>query len=341
MRRARLSKTVRALVGVMTVTVVSTFALASTSAVSAVGSEIFLNPGVIVASPGRIWVGNNSGNSITEINSANGDLVRKVTTRAEKSLRSNAMVVSGSHLWATAKYSIGEFNLSDGSLVRVIDKTADEFNAPDEITVQGSHVWVLNSQTAPHLTELNESNGSLIKVVLVPNAHAFVVIGRHLWMANPLPASQSTITEAKTSDGSVVRTLKAPVLGLKTASALVTSGNRLWVTSGNSNEIAEINSETGKLIRRIKLPFAGLTASTTLIASGPHLFMSTFSVQGVVFEVNQSNGAVVRVFKTPASQDYEGSSAIAVAGNTLWVGGRKIGVDEFDVTTGALIRNIK
>jgi outer membrane protein assembly factor BamB len=341
MRRARISTTVRALVGVMTVTTASTFALASTSVVSAAGSVIFLNPAVIVASPGRMWVGNSSGNSITEINSANGELVRYVTTRAEKSLRSDAMVVSGSHLWATAKYSIGEFNLSDGSLVRVIDKTADEINSPDEIAVQGSHVWVLNSQTAPHLIELNESNGSLVKVVLVPNAHAFVVSGRHLWTANPLPASHSTITEFKTSGGSVVRTIKAPVLGLKSATALVTSGNRLWVTSGDSNEIAELNTETGKLIRRIKLPFAGLVASTTLIASGSHLFMSTFSVHGVVFEVNQSDGAVVRVFKTPASQDYQGSSAIAVAGNTLWVGSRKFGIDEFDVTTGALIRNIQ
>ena len=341
MQRARVFKTVRALVGVMTVTIASTFALASNSVVSAVGSEIFLNPGVIVASPGRIWVGNNSGNSITEINSANGDLVRKVTTRAEKSLRSDAMVVTGPYLWAAAKYSIGEFNLSDGSLVRVIDKSADELNAPDDIAVQGSHVWVLNSQTAPHLTELNESNGSLVKVVLVPNAHAFVVSGRHLWTANPLPASQSTITEFKTSGGSVIRTIKAPVLGLTSATALVTSGNRLWVTSGDSNEIAELNTETGKLIRRIKLPFAGLTASTTLIASGSHLFMSTSSVHGVVFEINQSNGAVVRIFKTPASQAYRGSSAIAVAGNTLWVGGRKIGIDEFDVTTGALIRNIQ
>ena len=341
MRRARISTTVRALVGVMTVTIASTFALASSSVVSAAGSVIFLNPGVIVASPGRMWVGNNSGNSITEINSANGELVRYVTTRAEKSLRSDAMVVSGSHLWATAKYSIGEFNLSNGSLVRVIDKTADEINAPDEIVVQGSHVWVLNSQTAPHLVELNESNGSLVKVVLVPNAHAFVVSGRHLWMANPFPTSRSTITEAKTSDGSVIRTINAPVLGLKSATALVTSGDRLWVTSGDSNEIAELNTVTGKLIRRIKLPFAGSAASTTLIASGSHLFMSTFSVHGAVLEVNQSNGAVVRIFTTPLSQAYQGSSAITVTGNTLWVGARKIGVDEFDVTTGALIRNIK
>jgi hypothetical protein len=69
--------------------------------------------------------------------------------------------------------------------------------------------------------------------------------------------------------------------------------------------------------------------------------MSTSSIHGVVVEVNQSNGDVVRVFNAPASQDYQGSSAIAVSGNTLWVGSRKIGVDEFDVTTGALIRNIK
>jgi outer membrane protein assembly factor BamB len=341
MRRARISKTVRALVSVMTVIIASTFALASTSVVSAVGSVIFLDPGVIVASPGRMWVGNNSGNSITEINSANGDLVRKVTTRAEKSLRTDAMVVSGSHLWAAAAVSIGEFNLSNGSLVRVIDKSAAEINSPAEVAVQGSHVWVLSSQTSPHLTELNESNGSLVQVLLVPHAYAFVVSGRHLWMANPFPASQSTITEAKTSDGSVIRTIKAPVLGLKTATALVTSGDRLWVTSGDSHEIAELNTETGKLIRRIKLPFAGSAPSTTLIASGSHLFMSTFSVHGVVFEVNQSDGAVVRVFKTPASQDYKGSSAIAVSGNTLWVGSRRIGVDEFDVITGALIRHIQ
>lgn len=61
-------------------------------------------------------------NSVTELNSSNGALVRVINAKAEGLNGPQAISVSGSHLWVTNFNfePITELNAGDGSLVRLI-----------------------------------------------------------------------------------------------------------------------------------------------------------------------------------------------------------------------------
>ena len=340
MRRNLLTKSMRASFIVTAALAASMLSFGVHNAESAGIAEPNFAPSAIALSPGRVWLGDLQINQVTELKSANGQVVRYISSSRVPHLESNDIQVSGSDLWVALPKLVVEFNSSTGTLVRVIKIPSGDNGATAGLAVEGSRVWLL-TQGIPssYLTEFNTSNGSLVKVLPVSGtANDFTMNKRHLWVTETSTGNWGII-EYKSVDGSVVRTITgAQDLGFQYPSVVTVSGNRLWTTNGESPYIAELNASDGSVIRRIRLPFIGIGNFSTLVVCGPNLFMSTQSSHGLVIEVNKANGKLVHVFKVPARQDFLSPNRIAVSGDTLWVSNGGEYLDEYSCITGALIR---
>jgi ligand-binding sensor domain-containing protein len=340
MGRKLITVSVRALCGLTVVLAASIFGFSGSNAGSAGVAEPNFSPSGIALSPGRVWLGDLQANQVTELNSANGQLVRYISSSKVRNLESVDLQVSGSRLWVALPKSVAEFDASSGSLVRVIDNPSGDRGFTAGLAVQGSRVWVL-TQGIPssYLTEFNSSNGTLVRVLAVAGtADDFAVTKRHVWVTESSPGTWG-IVEYNKVDGSVIRTITAAQnLGFQFPSVVTVSGNRLWTTNGQSPDIAELNTSDGSVIRRIQLPFVGIGHFSSLVVDGPNLFMSTQSSHGLVIEVNKSSGKVVHVYNIPARQDFLSPNHIAVSGNTLWLANGGEYLDEYSCSTGTLIR---
>jgi hypothetical protein len=288
-----------------------------------------------------------------------------------------AMAVSGGNVWVVNEVgnSITEFNALTGSQVRVVDAKADAFHHPDGIAVQRSHVWVTNSNeqlgmgggnydTARYssVTELNESNGSLVRVIdargdrlLEPGPIA--VSGSHVWVLNQNASSFSPSTpgtaliELNATTGSLVHVFKTNVDGLYTPLNLTASRSDVWVTNvgGPVRSVTEINSQNGSLVRIIKATRGQLGNPDGIAVSGAYAWVVNIrDTDNSIAEMKVSNGSFVRVIKARAD-DFNGLWGIAAQRSHVWVtngegyesGGNTNTVTELDARTGSLQRVIK
>lgn len=87
------------------------------------------------------------------------------------------------------------------------------------------------------VTELNASNGSLVRVLTnasykfnEPIAIAFD--GTHLWIGN---ATGNSVTEVNASDGSLVRVLTSSGYGIQSPFGIVYDGAHVWVVNSGGN----------------------------------------------------------------------------------------------------------
>ena len=156
----------------------------------------FNHPDAFASDGTHLWVANEGGNSVTELNLSDGSLVRVIAGSSYGLYFPIALASDGTHLWVANLYddlatntgrSVTELNLSDGSLVQVIRSTY-AFNFPSSLTSDGTHLWVANSG-GNSVTELNLSDGSLVQVISDPSFGfngpvALIFDGTHLWVVN-------------------------------------------------------------------------------------------------------------------------------------------------------------
>jgi len=288
-----------------------------------------------------------------------------------------AIAVSGSHVWIEnmAGNSVTELNAKTGALVRVIDAKSDAFHHPDGIAVQGSHVWVTNGNQEfgmgtsnyplaknSSVTELNASNGSLVRVIDANTDHLLApgpiaVSGSHVWVLNANTAQSATSTpmnaliELNASNGSLVRIFKTGVDGLNGSLNLTATRSDVWVTNAYpyDDSVSEINSTTGSLVRVIRPTAGELLAPDGIAVSGANVWIANIREgDNSVTELRTSNGSFVRNIKARAGK-FNGLLDIAAEGRHVWVtngngyesGGNTNSVSELNATTGSLVRVIK
>src|SRR6185437_6985095 len=121
-------------------------------------------PNSVTAAGGRIWVTNASGNSVTEINAANGAVVRVISGAKYQLRQPIALTYDNGAIWVVnaAGNSLTEISAADGSLVRVVSAAADHFSQPIAVAGDGTDLWVANS-TGNSVTELSASDGTLVR----------------------------------------------------------------------------------------------------------------------------------------------------------------------------------
>jgi DNA-binding beta-propeller fold protein YncE len=223
----------------------------------------------------HVWIANGNGghgNSITEINASNGSLVRVIkfipnpATGEEGMIDPNGIAVNKTQLWVTTAEGdpLIEFSALNGSELRIVGTYLD---APEGVVVNGSHVWVTNLEShnaglEGSVTELNALSGSLVQVFHSPadgfnGPEGIAISGADVWVLNTSTTVNTdsgpwSITELNSSDGRLVRVIRAPKYGFDHSSAIAAVGSKVWVTNGGSDTVTELSSTDGSLIRIVK-----------------------------------------------------------------------------------------
>ena len=288
----------------------------------------------------------------------------------------DAIAVTTTDVWVAnfLGNSVSEYNSKTGSLVRVIDAKADGFHRPDGIAVSGTHVWVSNGNRElgmgtldyplarySSVTELNATNGSLVRVIKAPADHLvepgpIVVSGSNVWVvnlnatANADSSSAVTLVELSAADGSLEHLYTANQDGLSGVLNLTATKSDVWLTNavGAEGSVVELNAQSGSLVRIIKAKKDALIAPGPISVDGSHVWIANIRTRkNSVVELNSKSGSLVRVINTPAD-DFNGLLGIATNGSRVWTtnskgassGGTTNSVVELNAGTGALVRII-
>jgi hypothetical protein len=214
-------------------------------------------PTSMAVSGDHVWI--SSPLDITEYDLANGSWVRTFDMyTGSQTGQTKTIAVSGSQVWVTNTYenSVTVFNAESGALIRTIDAPADHLVDPKGIVIAKSHVWVVNSSGAAgsdtrfgSVTELNESNGALVKVVSFQTNKmiAPIIVSVHrdvLWVAN----GEGSVAELNMSSASVKKYLTTTT-GSTQFTAMAVGNSHLWLTGANTNSVTE--SYASSIVRLI------------------------------------------------------------------------------------------
>jgi hypothetical protein len=334
---------------------------------SASARHHFDNPGPIALCADRVWVINLSNNSVTEINETTGAVIQVLDSSAFAFAEPVALGCGGDHLWVVSQGALAgkgdavtEINATSGHLIRVVSNPANEFDSPDAIAAGGSHVWITNGATPAQppafggatgnsVTELNASNGSLVRVISDPKdkfsyPDAVITLGTHVWVGNSLGNS---LTELRSSNGSLVRVVKIKgPRATKGVGSLNDSPQSLSVTGSNflvqtGNSVRQLSGTKGTQLRDVTTVAKPKNGYCAVAANGADVWTATCAVPGSVSEINIASGARVKVINA-ASDDLGQGQGVAFTARDVWVASWYYSaVVELDMTTGSLVRLIK
>ncbi len=284
--------------------------------------------------------------------------VSAASTKTPEFLVPRAIAADGSHLWVTNEGSntLTELNASNGSLVRVINAKVDQLEHPGAIVAYGPHVWVLSGISGAKrimarawITELNASNGSLVRVINARSYgfdensnHSLALSAKDLWVAN----GNNSLTELNTTNGALVRIINAKADEFNAPTAIAVSGSKVWVVNSLGDSVTELNASNGSLVRVINAKADEIKGPSDIAVSGSKVWVTSsnndaYSTFNAVTELNATNGALVRIISAKAD-GLDSPANIAFSGTHAWVvnfGNNSI--TEFSATNGSLIRTIK
>ncbi len=171
--------------------------------VSGIGGLIVLpGPSAIASDGTHVWVANSNGNSVTELSSSTGALVRVIRGSSYGFDYPEGIARNANHVWVVNSNgnSVTELSASTGALVWVISGSSYGFDDPVAVASDGSHVWVANVY-GNSLTELSASTGALVRVIS-GSSYGFddpvgvASKGSRVWVAN---SNGMTVTEFSAS----------------------------------------------------------------------------------------------------------------------------------------------
>lgn len=140
----------------------------------------FSFPASATVTGAHVWVASDLGDSMIELNTATGGLVRILKGQKFGFDAPDQSVFDGTHLWVVNDFgdSVTELNAATGAVVRVIRKLG--FSEPGGISSDGSHVWVTNGDTVIELNAATGSGGAGTVRAEVPlRRSGWSLLGRH------------------------------------------------------------------------------------------------------------------------------------------------------------------
>ncbi len=206
------------------------------------GSYGFRFPTAVAFDGTHIWVANFN-NSVTEINAADGSLVRTITGGFFKFLEPTALAFDGTHIWvADYNNTVAEINAADGSLVRTLLGGSYKFFEPSGVAFDGTHIWVTN-QGNSSVTEINAADGSLVRTISggsygLKYPYGVAFDGTHIWVTN----DANSVTEINAADGSWVRTLSGASYGFNQPDGVAFDGTHIWVANAGNSSVTAVNA---------------------------------------------------------------------------------------------------
>jgi hypothetical protein len=311
------------------------FGTVSVQAAARVASSAleFDAPSGLAFGGGNLWVTNQSGNSVTEINPSSGAWVTTLHSSSYGFNSPTAITQSGPDLFvANSAGSVTEIRASNGALVRVIAGRQFHFSDPVAIEAAGSKVLVLNAgrtgsnPVAGSITEITTRTGALARVVsgarfAFSYPQAFTVSGPYAFVAD---AADNSVTEVRIVNGALVRVVAQQ--GLSWPDGIAVSVGNVWVADSGSNSATEINAANGQVIATDTDSDAayGFGHPSVVIGSGGTVYVaSPLGTSPMVTSLSSASGQPSwYMCNTNGPYYFSLLSAFAISGGDLWVASR-------------------
>ncbi len=284
----------------------------------------FKYPWALALAGDGLWVANQHGNSVTELNASTGKVVRIISGGNYGFDKPSAIAVAGGFVWVAnfGGNSVTVLNAGDGSLVRVLAGANYGFDGPDSMAVYGSDLWVSNvagSGKYGSLTEINTSDGTTIRTLTWKQAvfatpEALLVNGNHLWIA-----SLGGVTQDNASDGSYGQLFQKGY-NFNEPDALAAAGGSIWVDNAggtNGGSVTQMSASDGTWVRTLAGGSYGFAYPGSITSDGTHLWVGNANGDSVT-EMNVTDGGWVRTL-VGGKYDFKYPAAILVGGGHVWV----------------------
>ena len=269
-----------------------------TSLASATSSALeFNSPSGLAFGGGHLWVTNEAGNSVSEINPSSGSWITTLRSSNYGFNRPTAITRSGADLFITnAVGSVSEIRADNGALVRVISGPQFRFADPVAIEATGRTILVLNagrSNGAGSITVISTRTGSLVRTVsgshfAFADPVALAVSGPNVFVADK---GNNSMTEVSIARGRLVRVVSQQ--GLSAPDGIAVGAGHVWVSDSASNAATEIALATGAVIatETDSNGSYGFGSPSAVIGSGGNIFIaSPFGASPMVTKLSASNG---------------------------------------------------
>jgi DNA-binding beta-propeller fold protein YncE len=308
-------------------------------------SAVFDEPWSICSNGTNVWVPNNLGNTVTELNASTGAVVQTLSGSNYALYFPQAVSCDGAHVWIVSQgpntadpnsARISEVDGSTGALVRVIQGASFGFDGPEDISSDGTDVWVVN-QNNNSVTEIDAATGNLVQS-LSDSSYGFDYPkrissdGTHVWVSN----ANNSVTEIDASSGALVGVLSGSSLGVNGTFAINSDGTHVWVPSQST--LAELDASTGALVQVISGSNYGFNNPNAVSSDGTHVWVANSN--NSVTEIDAATGALVRVI---SGSSYAFSSPYAISSDSshVWVVNfNNNTVTEIDAATGVFVQVI-
>ncbi len=260
----------------------------------------------------HIWVANEGGGSVTELNASDGSKVGTFTAAGDISFPIG-LAFDGAHIWVANVGSVTELNASDGSKVGTFTAGGD-IHRPTALAFDGAHIWAANN-TGNSVTELNASDGSKVGTFTaggdINDPIGLAFDGGHIWVANN---GGSSVTELNASDGSKVGTFTAGG-DINKPEGLAFDGAHIWVANFGGGSVTELNGSDGSKVGTFTAG-GDISGPFGFAFDGAHIWVANYG-GGTVTELNASDGSKVGTFT--AGGDMSAPNGLAFDGAHIWV----------------------
>jgi hypothetical protein len=325
------SRTVRAagwLSGLVALATCAWIFPSTVGATSLTSGREFDYPSGLVFAGGHLWVANEHGNSVSEINPSNGDWMASLTSGPYGIDAPTAIAANGPDIYvANSVKSISEIDANTRKLVRIIFGTEYQFSKPVAITVAGGRVLVLNAGTnAGSITEFSAQNGLLLKTIsgsrfAFDDPTAFTTDGQDVYVADK---GNNSVTEVNMVSGRLVDVIAQQ--GLSEPDGIAVEDGRIWVADSQDNAATEINAANNAVLSTFTDAEAqyGFGDPATVIAAAGNVYIATpYGTSPMVTKVEATTGTPDWFMcNTNGPYYFSELSAFAVQGNNLWVASR-------------------
>jgi len=300
------------------------------SGLSASSTLEFDSPSGLAFGGGHLWVTNEAGNSVSEINPTSGSWITTLNSARYGFRQPTAITRDGAYLFvANAAGSVSELRASNGALVRTISGSRYRFADPVAIEGAGSLVLVLNagrSNAKGSITEIRVSSGSLVRTVsgasfAFADPTALAVSGSVVFVADK---GYNSVTEVRIANGRLVRVVTNQ--GLNAPDGIAVEDGNAWVADSGSSAATEIATATGAVITTVSDADGsyGFWTPSVVIGSGGNVYVATpFGSSPMVTKVSATSGQPSwYMCNTNGPYYFSLLSAFAVSESDLWVASR-------------------
>jgi len=326
---------------------------------SGAASLEFDSPSGLAFGGGHLWVTNEAGNSVSEINPSNGSWIATLSATNYGFSRPTAIVRSGANLFITnAAGSVSEISAGSGALVRVIAGPKFRFADPVAIEAAGRTILVLNagrSNAVGSITMIDTRTGAFVRSVSgarfsFRNPVALAVSGPDVFVADK---GSNSVTEVNVAQGRLIRVVAQQ--GLSAPDGIAVGAGRVWVADSATNAATEISAASGAVLATYsdsQGSYGFGSPSTVIGVAGNMYIASPFGTSPMVTKLSDTSGQPSwYMCNTNGPYYFSQLSAFAVSGGNLWVasqsgansqtpGARTGSLTELSIGNGALITTL-